>query len=388
MIDEDFPHTPHDRPLVSVLMPAFNEGAMLAGNLDLIYKTLCGLEDRYRTEMVIVDDGSEDDTWEIVTAFADQHRGVQLVRHPVNLGLGQALRTGFGHCAGDYVVVLDTDLSYDADHVDKLVSTLRATHAHVAVASPYVKGGKVTAVPPLRALLSRWANRFLAFFCPHADVRTLTGMVRAYDAPFLRALDLRALGFEINTEILYKTLLLRGRIVEMPAHLDWTLQRQGSIKRISSFRVMKGIVTYLLAGFIFRPFMFFILPGLLAAAGAVYMALWNGYNVVQAYQVVQPGTYWDDQLSAAVALVFKQRPHAFFVGGIASLLSLQLLSLGFLSYQSKKYFEELFHLTSSIRRQVIDPPPPMANTVCCGEERTTGGNPNSTSEPSTVEDRS
>jgi hypothetical protein len=68
------------------------------------------------------------------------------------------------------------------------------------------------------------------------------------------------------------------------------------------------------------------------------------------------GQFWDDQFSAAVAHVFARRPHAFFIGGVVAVLSLQLISLGFLSYQNKRYFEELFHLGSGIRRQVHSAP--------------------------------
>lgn len=380
MLDHSQQTAPDPRPLISVVMPAFNEGAMLARNLEVVHEAACGLNDRYRVELVIVDDGSGDDTWEIVADFASRRAGVRTVQHLVNQGLGQALRTGFDHCAGDYVVVLDTDLSYEPGHIESLVQTLRSNHAHVAVASPYMKGGKVTNVPPLRAFLSRWANRFLSFFCPHADVSTLTGMVRAYDGGFLRTLNLRAMGVEINTEILYKTLLLRGRIVEMPAHLDWTLQRHGALKRISSFRVAKGIVTYLLAGFIFRPFMFFVLPGLVSAAIALYMGGWIAYNTAVVYPTVPGGSYWDDQLSAAVAMVFEQRPHAFVVSGLVMLLSMQLTSLGFLAYQNKRYFEEIFHLTSGIRGQLHDPSPNVASVGHCLDREDLPGEPDSTSD--------
>lgn len=362
-------HEAAARPLVSVLMPAYNEGALLAQALEQVHRTLCGLAGRYRTEIVVVDDGSQDDTGAIANTFAGHSRGVQVVRHPVNLGLGQALRTGFAHCAGDYIVVLDADLSYAPSHIEPLVETLRATRAHVAVASPYMKGGHVTNVPPVRALLSRWANKFLAAFCPHADVSTLTGMVRGYDGTFLRALNLRSLGLEINTEILYKTLLLRGRIVEVPAHLDWTLQRRTPIRRLSSFRVLRSIVTYILAGFIFRPFMFFALPGLALGLVALYMAGWTIYNVATIYPAMPAGEFWDDQFSTAVAHVFAARPHAFVIGGVVALLSLQLMSLGFLSYQSKRYFEELFHLASGIRKQVMAPPPQAEDASCCEEHR-------------------
>ena len=51
-------------------------------------------------------------------------------------------------------------------------------------------------------------------------------MVRCYDGPFIRSLDLKAMGPEINTEILYKAQIMRARIVEIPAHLDWSDQEE------------------------------------------------------------------------------------------------------------------------------------------------------------------
>lgn len=62
--------------------------------------------------------------------------------------------------------------------------------------------------------------------------------------------------------------------------------------------------------------------------------------------------YFDDRFSKALGLVFQQRHHAFFVGGITLVLAIQLLSLGFISLQSKRYFEELFHISTSIFKRI------------------------------------
>lgn len=369
-------------PLVSVLIPAYNEAAMLEASLEDIHAYLLTIAGRYRSEIVVVDDGSSDQTGAIAESFSRRHAGVRVIRHPVNLGLGQAMRTGFGHAAGDYIVTLDSDLSYDTDHIARMVDTLIATRAEVAVASPYMKGGKVTGVPSGRALLSRVANRFLAFFAPQAGVQTLTGMVRAYDGRFLRALNLRALGVDINTEILYKALLLRGRIVQVPAHLDWTRQNRSAIARISSFKVLRGVLTYVLAGFIFRPFMFFVMPAAVLFLIAAYIAVWLGINLADIYQHAPPGDYWDDRLSVSFATLFRERPHAVFAGGIVAVLSMQLFSLGFMAYQAKRYFEELFHLSSGIRERIVSPSepsapgsPPVGGIVAARDENdvTTGG---------------
>ena len=134
--------TPSEAPLVTVLIPAYNEAGMLEKNLAAIHADLCALAPRFRTEILLVDDGSADGTWEIAGRIGAELPGVRRVRHSLNLGLGQALRTGFANAAGDYVVVLDADLSYDTSHIERLLDALIDNYAQVTVASPYMRGGK------------------------------------------------------------------------------------------------------------------------------------------------------------------------------------------------------------------------------------------------------
>ncbi len=183
--------------------------------------------------------------------FASSRRGVRVVHHPQNRGLGQALRSGFNSSRGDYVVVLDSDLSYAPDHIGLLLDRIRLTQAKIVGASPYAKGGKVSYVPWLRRVMSAWANRFLSSVA-RCSLSTLTGMVRVYDGRFIRALSLRSVGMEVSPEIIYKSLLLRAQIEEIPAHLDWKLQRTDG-GRTSSMKVMPHIVSTVFTGFIFSP---------------------------------------------------------------------------------------------------------------------------------------
>jgi hypothetical protein len=105
----------------------------------------------------------------------------------------------------------------------------------------------------------------------------------------------------------------------------------------------------LLAGFIIRPFAFFIIPGLLLALVALYVLVWIGIHVGRHYLEVAPtGAHLDQAISEALARAFQQSPHAFIVGGITLLLSVQLFSLGVLALQVKQYFEELFHFGTRV----------------------------------------
>lgn len=343
------------KPLISILVPGYNEETIVEQNLSQLCDYLDSLTHKYRWELIFVDDGSQDRTGAIADAFASARQNVHVFHHYINLQLGRALKTGFQHCQGEYIVVLDLDLSYSPDHVEKLVDTIIATKAQVVIASPYMKGGKISNVPWKRKLLSRWANKFLSL-AYKGKIHTLTGMVRAYERKFVASLNLKATDMEVNAEILYKAQLLRARVVEIPAHLDWGLQKKVGKKRVSSMRTVRGIAGSLMSGFIFRPFMFFMVPGFILLLISMYIIAWIFINTITVYpHAPVTSAYFDDQFSNAVALVFKERPHAFIVGGSTLLVALQLLSLGILSLQSKRYFEEIFHFCTTIYKNNLNP---------------------------------
>lgn len=314
------------------------------------------LEDKYKWELILVNDGSDDETGELAETFAENRPNIKVLHHIVNLQLGQALRSAFSNCRGEYIVTLDVDLSYSPDHVERLLEKMRRTRAKIVVASPYMKGGKVSNVPRRRELLSRWANKFLSLSVrglnPTGNISTITSMVRAYDRRFLQAVNLKSMGMDINSEILYKALLLGARVEEIPAHLDWSSQKTGSSgARRSSMRILSNILMCLFSGFIFRPFMFFIMPGLMLLLLSGYTLMWVFLHTFAHYQnlplsIVQLPFY--NRLAAAVAEAFSQSAHAFVVGGITLMLAIQLFSLGIVALQSKRYFEELFHLGTTI----------------------------------------
>jgi hypothetical protein len=194
--------------------------------------------------------------------------------------------------------------------------------------------GRTTAVPPLRNLASRVANQILSI-AASGRIRTLTGMVRAYDRRFIASLNLKAMGTEVNTEILYKSQLLRARIEEIPGHLDWTVIEH--LPRRSTVRLANGTIRSLISAFFFRPFAFFIAPGLLTTIAALVT------------------------LSFAVGQPFEHARVTYMTGIFLAAGAIMLLSVGMLALQAKRYFEELFHLGTRILREVRGESPTPSN---------------------------
>lgn len=317
----------------SVVVPAHNEAAVVGESLRRIAQVLTtSMADRV-WELVVVDDGSVDGTADqaarAVPAVESLGVSVKLLQHRVNRGLGAALQTAIAATRGDVVVVVDCDLSYHPDHIPRLVAALEAERAQIAVASPYMAGGRTTGVPAHLERRSRMANKFLAHLAK-SPMKTFTGMVRAYDGAFVRALALRSTDDVINVEAVYKAGVLRGRVVEIPATLDWSgLSQRADRSPLRNQRTRLKTYRTLLTGLLFRPYLAFI------AAGA---ALFGVGVVLGLVAALLPG----EQVGLTMVGV------SFVVTGILS----GLMSL--LSMQVKKCFEELYFLNSEARHHMVD----------------------------------
>jgi glycosyltransferase involved in cell wall biosynthesis len=350
VVDEVMNVASRGRPLVSIVLPAFEEAAILRDHVVILLEYLKTLNRRYRFELVVVNDGSGDETGSIADQLAAEFDGVRVFHHPRNFGLGQAMKTAFAQCRGQYVVVLDIDLSYGPEHVGLMLDRMTTSGARLVLASPYMRGGRVVDVPWMRVMFSRVANWFLAR-ASGQRISTMTCMVRAIDGRFLRSLHLRSTGMDVMPEMIHKAKLLRATIEEIPAELNWEKQNRVGARRRSSLRIMRQIGGTTVSGFILRPFTFLLVPGLLLLAFSAYVNTWMVIHFLEAYTALDAPAKAENGLSAAVALAYANFPHTFIVGLLSLMLAMQLIGMAMLSLQNKKYFDELFHLGSTLLRE-------------------------------------
>ncbi len=336
-------------PRVTLLVPVYNEALKLMSSLTELYDYMLSIADRYSFELLIVDDGSTDETNSIAAAFSETRPEVRLLTQPVNMRLGQALRDGFDASNGDIVVVFDSDLSYSPDHIGRMLVALEAEHAHVVVASPYMKGGQTSAIPWSREVMSRNVNRLLSM-STLSHVKTVTGMVRAYRGDFVRSLSLKSMGPEINTELLYKAQIMRARVVEVPAHLDWSDQKERLATRKVSLKVSTTSKLLVFASFLFRPIWFFIVPGLALLSVSLWSTASLLWTVLREARKQSGGI--DHRLTDGFAIAWQVRPQTFIIAGFTFVVAVQLISLGLLATQAKRYFEELFYSNTRARERL------------------------------------
>jgi hypothetical protein len=109
--------------------------------------------------------------------------------------------------------------------------------------------------------------------------------------------------------------------------------------------VWRHTAATLLYGFLFRPTMLFILPGVALMIAAACFNLHTAVSFLSEFQNLHEYAFFE-RASAAAAAAYHQFPHIFVIGAVTMTLAVQLLGLGLLALQSKSYFEELFHLGS------------------------------------------
>ena len=201
-----------DTPALSVICPAFNEAANLVRFPTELVPVLETLGRTY--EIVVVDDGSKDETAQVAT---DLGPPVRLVRHDRNQGLGAAIRTGIGAARGELIVTLDTDLTFSPDLIPALLDRFDRGDVDVVSGSPTL-AGYAKEIPAYRIFVGRAAALVYSTILG-APVTSVSPIFRLYRRKDLLDLDLRAVGFDINAEILFGLIRNKKRVVEIPAPL-------------------------------------------------------------------------------------------------------------------------------------------------------------------------
>ncbi|MBI5649455.1 MAG: glycosyltransferase family 2 protein [Chloroflexi bacterium] len=131
-------------PAISVFIPARNEAGNIAPLFEKIARAFVALN--LSGEIIFVDDGSTDATWDEANACALRFPFARLLRHRKSLGLTEAMRTGFRHCRGDVVIFLPSDLESDPEQdIPKLFATINAGYDVVAGWRQGRRDGKVLA---------------------------------------------------------------------------------------------------------------------------------------------------------------------------------------------------------------------------------------------------
>ena len=227
---------------LSIIIPVYNEGKTIKELLmRVIHQDILGL----KREIIISDDGSKDNTKEIIKTFIQKHPKEIILFFSMarNRGKGVAVRKGLKESTGDIVIIQDADLEYDPSEYPKLLK-------------PILNGG-VSVIYGSRLLghhidmywLHLIGNSFLNYLTNILYGSKLTDLETCYKVfqrEVINGMELRANGFDFEPEITAKIIKRGYKIKEVPIRFDYprTFKEGKKINLVDGFKAAYYIIKY------------------------------------------------------------------------------------------------------------------------------------------------
>ncbi len=227
---------------LSIIIPVFNEEKTIKEILSRVLKESISDVEK---DIIVVDDGSTDNTKEILKSF--KNKDIKIFFHNKNLGKGAAVKTGVKNSKGDYIIIQDADLEYHPKYINSLIRPIIERKSQVVYGTrikrmPNLKGEEKT----VQFLVHYLGNRFLSLVTSLLYGQWITDMETGYKLfpkNAMKNIKLNAKGFELEPEITAKLLKTGYKIYELPIKTNPRGYDEG--KKISTLKDGSKAVWYL-----------------------------------------------------------------------------------------------------------------------------------------------
>tara|TARA_B100001564_G_C20435677_1_gene576661 strand:- start:32 stop:736 length:705 start_codon:yes stop_codon:yes gene_type:complete len=219
----------------SVIMPFFNE----ENTLDTAVLNL--IKEDFASEIILVNDGSYDNSYEIALKLINKYKNIKLVNSKINKGKGHALKLGISESTKKYIGILDADLEYSPNDLKRLFFEINSSEGDVACGSRFIGDFKRENI----YLRTYFANKFLSklFSTIHKQkVTDIATCLKVFRKDILQSIELKEKGFTIEVELLAKTFAKSYKYTEIPISYSARRYKDGKkIKFIDGFRYIASI---------------------------------------------------------------------------------------------------------------------------------------------------
>jgi len=220
--------------LLSIIIPVYNEELTIGNIIDRTEKVM--RQTGLRFEVIVVNDRSYDKSLEAIKA-----RDAKIFSLKQHLGKGYALRAGFAHAKGDIIVTIDSDGSHKPEELPEVLAPILKDRADLVIGSRYMDHKKVDS-RKLNAFGVKLFNRFIELLTGVAITDSQSGF-RAIKREVLKNQELKSGEYEIESEMLVKTVIQNFRVAEVPISFEQrTYGTSGVDPMFDGFKIFVSII--------------------------------------------------------------------------------------------------------------------------------------------------
>ncbi|HKR31765.1 MAG TPA: dolichyl-phosphate beta-glucosyltransferase, partial [Terriglobales bacterium] len=225
-------------PFYSIIIPAYNEAERIGTSLDRILGYIA--ESRWSAEIIVVNDGSRDNTSQVVQEYSRRNPIIRVLENPGNRGKGYSVRNGMLNASGQVVLFTDADLSSPIEEANKLFAVIESGEADVAIGSRYLQSELQTRKQPLhRRMLGRAFNVALRTILGLPYVDTQCGF-KAFNRKAVTTIfpNMKIERWGFDPEILFLARRYGLRVAEVP--VSWAHDHRSKISPLRDGTRMLG----------------------------------------------------------------------------------------------------------------------------------------------------
>ena len=206
---------------LSIIIPAYNEEPTIKQLIDRVESVAYQVEH----EIVIIDDGSQDKTWQSIVPEQASKRHFRLFQNCKNIGKGACVRQGISYASGDIIIIQDADLEYDPNDYIELIKPILNKKAKVVYGSRLLKPDHK--YPFSANLVATKLLSLLTNILYNTNITDEPTCYKVFKADVLKSINLKCERFEFCPEVTAKVRKKGYKIYELPIHYDPRTAEEG-----------------------------------------------------------------------------------------------------------------------------------------------------------------